>query len=196
MKLFSILALMAAACVFVAVGSAGNGKETHFGPFNSTTTDRGTCGNDWATDTFDRDFKVKDNGDGTFRVREEFKNGSFVTLVGPSPGACETDSHHGTLLAAGHTGNMHGYLEGTVTAATLNANACATPAACTTTDGFLTSAFGAAGPTTFTCDQGYAGCSFNFEYSAGDQGLAFHHWQDASTNPPGGEIFRGDIADS
>jgi hypothetical protein len=196
MKRIFLFALLTAAFAFAAVGSAGNGKETHFGPFASTSPDNGTCGNSWATDSFNRDFKVKDNGDGTFLVKEEFKNGSFVTLAGASPGACETDSHHGSLLVDGHNGKMHGDLEGTVTSSTFNQNACATPANCTTTQGFLLDAFGAAGPATFTCNLGYAGCQFKFEYSAGDQGLAFHHWEDASTNPPGGEIFKGDIADS
>jgi hypothetical protein len=195
MKRIFLFALLTAAFVFAAVGSAGNGKETHFGPISSSSTDNGSCGQAWANETFDRDFKVHDNGDGTYRVREEFKNGSFTTLDAPSPGACEgTSSNHGTVVTAGHTGKMHGYLDGTVTG-TLNPNACATASDCNTTQGFLLSAFGVAGPATFTCNLGYADCSFNFEYSAGDQGLAFHHWQDASTNPPGGEIFRGDIAD-
>ena len=192
MKVFSLLALMAAACVFVAVGSAGNGKETHFGPYTSTTTDNGSCSQPWATDTFQRDFKVKDNGDGTFRVRVEYKQGSFVTLGGVSPGACETD-HHGTAVRAGVTGNMHGYLEGTVTSSSFNPSGC-DAADCSTNGGFVAAVFG---PTaTFTCFEGYADCAFNFEYAAGDQGLLYHHWQDASTNPPGGEIFRGDIADA
>jgi hypothetical protein len=180
-----------------AAALAGNGRETHFGPFASTSPDNGTCGFAWATDTFNRDFKVKDNRDGTFDVREEFKDGSFVTFAGPSPGACDTTGKHGTLVSAGVTGKMHGTLEGTVTSATFDPNGCdTTPATCTTTQGFLTAVFGASGPGTFTCNLGYAGCDFKFEYSAGDQGLAFHHWEDASTHPPGGENFKGDIANS
>jgi hypothetical protein len=193
MKRLIIPALIGATFAFAAVGSAGNGKETHFGPYQSTTTDNGSCSQPWATDTFQRDFKVKDNGDGTFRVRVEYKQGSFVTLAAPSPGACETDSHHGTLVTAGHTGTMHGYLEGTVTSATFNPNGCAT-ADCSTNDAFITAVFGPAA--SFTCFNGYADCKFDFEYAAGDQGLLYHHWEDSSTNPPGGEIFRGDIADS
>ena len=37
-------------------------------------------------DTFDRHFTVKANGDGTFTVVEQFKNGSFVTELSTSPG--------------------------------------------------------------------------------------------------------------
>ena len=187
MKRIFLFALLTAAFVFAAVGSAGNGKETHFGPFASTSPDNGTCG-PWANDTFDRDFTVKDNGDGTFRVREEFKNGSFVTTGPASPGCAETDSQHGTLVAAGITGNMHGYLEGTVTSSTFNPNGCAVASACTTTAGFLTAVFGPEGSS-------FTGDDFKFEYSAGDQGLLYHHWEDKSTKD-GGESFKGDIADN
>lgn len=38
--------------------SASNGTK-HFGPFPSTSPDSGTCGNDWAEDTFDRFFTVR-----------------------------------------------------------------------------------------------------------------------------------------
>jgi hypothetical protein len=186
-----------AALALSAAAAAGNGRETHFGPFAGTSPDNGTCGHAWATDTFNRDFKVKDNRDGTFNVREEFKDGSFTTIAGPSPGACDTTGKHGTVVSAGVTGKMHGSLEGTVTSTTFDPNGCdAVTADCTTTQGFLLAAFGPAGPATFTCNLGYAGCEFKFEYSAGDQGLAFHHWEDASTNPPGGENFKGDIANA
>ena len=57
----------------------------HYGPYTSTSPDSSTCGNDWAEDTFDRDFTVR----GT-TVVEQFKNGSFVTMAGPSPGARAT----------------------------------------------------------------------------------------------------------
>jgi hypothetical protein len=45
----------------------------------------------------------------------------------------------------------------------------------------------------FTCNAGYAGCVFNFEYNSNDQSLRYHHWQDKSDNH-GGEQFIGDIA--
>jgi hypothetical protein len=67
-----------------------NGTQ-HYGPYPSTSPDSGTCGNDWAQDTFDGHFTVRPNGDGTYTVVEEFKNGSFVTNAGASPGACETN---------------------------------------------------------------------------------------------------------
>jgi hypothetical protein len=86
------------------VDPSGN-RTQHYGPYTSTSPDSSTCGNDWAEDTFDRDFTVR----GT-TVVEQFKNGSFVTVAGASPGACDSSDGYGPgTFAAGHTGSMHGY---------------------------------------------------------------------------------------
>lgn len=198
MRKIILLAAIGAALVSAAGGAARTEGTTHFGPFPSTSPDNGSCGNAWANDTFDRFFKVRDNGDGTFDVREEFKHGSFVTLGGVSPGACDnTETPHGLTVPPGIQGTFQGYLAGTVTSATFDPNGCNVPGAdCTTTQGFLLAVFGAAGPATFTCNLGYAGCTFNFNYAAGGQSLRYHHWQDSSGNGPNQppETFRGDIA--
>jgi len=59
-----------------------------FGPFESDTTDSGTCGPDWAADHVFRFFEVKlvssVGGLNTYRVIEKFKNGTFTTILGPS----------------------------------------------------------------------------------------------------------------
>ena len=55
----------------------------HYGPYPSGSPDSGTCGVDWATDTFDRHFTVKTNQDGSIVVVEQFKNGSFLTTMIP-----------------------------------------------------------------------------------------------------------------
>ncbi len=189
-----MVAVLALSLVPVVALAAGTGGTDKFGPYPSSSPDNGTCGNQWAIDTFDRYFLVHDNGDGTFSVREEYKNGSFVTTGPVSPGACETTSHHGSVLQSGVVGHMTGFLAGTVTSSTYNPNGCSAAGAdCTTTNGFLTAVFGASGPATFTCNLGYAGCKFNFEYSSGDQSLQYHHWQDKSDNQVG-EKFEGDIA--
>src|SRR6266478_5982821 len=86
---------------------AGGGTQ-HYGPYNSMSPDSGTCGNDWANDTFDRHFTVRRNPDGTFLVVEQFKDGSFTTSAGPSPGACQNGPAAG-LVNPGVTGSMHGY---------------------------------------------------------------------------------------
>jgi hypothetical protein len=185
----SIAILAGAAVPALAAGT------DHFGPFPSSTTDGSTCGIDWATDQVNRDFTVHDNGDGTFKVTEQFKDGTFTTLGTTSPGACETTSHHGTTVLAGVKGSFQGFLTGTVTSSTYNPNAC-TPTTCNTTSGFLTTVFGAQGPATFTCNLGYAGCDFNFEYNSSDKSLQYHHWQDKEDTSNNSEQFIGDIANS
>lgn len=174
--------------------AAGNGNGTdHFGPFASSSPDNGTCGI-WAQDTFNRYWMVHDNGDGTFSVREEFKDGSFVTTGPLSPGCGETTNHHGHYLSAGIEGHFTGFLAGTVSSTTYNPNGCdAAGADCTTTAGFIAAVFGPGA--SFTCFIGYARCQFNFEYDSPDQSLQYHHWQDKSDNH-GGEQFIGDIANS
>jgi len=59
-----------------------------------------SCGNDWANDTFDRHFTVE--------VVEQFKDGSFTTNMGFSPGACQTGPPAG-LVNAGVVGSFDGY---------------------------------------------------------------------------------------
>ncbi len=206
---FIFLALIASASVLFTFTVFGDGqgrrggpsddrredkKEANkFGPFHSTSPDNGSCGQQWAEDTFDRVFKVKDNKDGTFRVTEEFKRGMFTTTGPVSPGACEPDSRHGMTVLPGVLGKFNGVLEGTVTGGTLNANGCdATGTPCDSTAGFIAATFGPGA--TFSCfAAGPNDCRFRFEYSAPDQGLIFHHWVDASDNN-GNEFFRGDIA--
>jgi len=168
----------------------------HFGPFTSGSTDGSSCGIPWANDTFDREFTVHDNGDGTFKVTEKFTNGTFTTLGTTSPGACETSNHHGSSVAPGIIGSFQGFLSGTVSSSSYTPGVCSSsPAACATTQGFLAAVFGASGPATFTCNLDLADCSFNFEYDSNDPSLQYHHWQDKSDSH-GGEQFIGDIANN
>ncbi len=157
----------------------------HYGPYTSSSPDSGTCGNDWAEDTFDRHFTVHNNGDGTFTVVEQFKRGSFVTNSGFSPGACDsTDGTPPGVITAGKTGSMHGYLIITVVGTQSSQDAACiagTPAAPCTTTGFIATHF--AGTSTIG--------TFFFHYSAGDQGLVYHEWKNASTDRGGNH---GDIA--
>ena len=96
----------------------------HYGPFDGTSTDNGSCSKPWATDTFQREFTVHDNHDGTFDVRQEYKHGTFVTTGPVSPGACEPDSKHGKGVRAGVKGKFEGFLEGVVTGGVYNPNGC------------------------------------------------------------------------
>jgi hypothetical protein len=165
----------------------------HYGPFSSTSPDSGTCGNDWATDTFDRHFTVKTNPDGTFLVTEQFKNGSFVTnppTDNESPGSCEPGGTPGTVNT-GTTGNMHGYFLIPIVGSTQSStspycNAMAmTNTGCTTTIFIDTHFFPPCyGPGTCTVT------TFFFHYSAGDQSLVEHEWKNASADRGGNH---GDI---
>jgi len=208
MKRFTILiALVAGALALAAAGLAdpGNGKKGKDGhakfTFAMTTTDGGSCpGTTWANDTETRKYSVKDNGDGTFTLRRSEK-GTFVTLAGQSPGACETTGKHGAMVLAGVQGKFRGYLVGTVTAASFNPNAvCAPGADCSSRTGFIATYFAAGA--TYSCDQG-ADCKFNYNYTAsakpaGQKKLLLRHWQDKGKGAGTllKEEFHGDIATS
>jgi hypothetical protein len=165
----AILALVTNDTVFatadlsVLLSPPGGPSSQHYGPYPSDSPDSGTCGNDWATDRFDRHFLVKSNHDGTFTVVQQFKRGSFVTNLGPSPGACEPDGSLGGVIRAGVTGTMHGHCKAT---AMDNVN-------CTTTT-FINTHFAPFYPVTCTVT------TFAFDFTAPDQGLFEHHWKNAS----------------
>ena len=159
----------------------------HYGPFASGSPDSGTCGNDWAEDTYDRHFTVHNNRDGTYTVVEQFKRGEFVTNAGFSPGACEPDGSPGGTIVAGKAGDMHGYLVIEVTGGQTSTDpSCiaGNPSAPCTTGGFIESHFTGSVFTTPT---------FFFHYSAGDQGLLEHEWKNASPDRGGNH---GDIRSS
>lgn len=162
----------------------------HYGPYASGSPDSGTCGNDWATDTYDRDFTVRSNGNGTYTVVEQFKNGSFVANGGPSPAACEaTSTNHGETVNSGVTGSMHGYfIISNVGPPTSDSASCdaldPTNTDCTTMT-FINSHFAPCYPVTCTVT------TFFDHYAAGDQGLIYHEWKNASADRGGDS---GDIA--
>ncbi len=148
----------------------------HYGPFMSTSTDSGTCGNDWANDTFERHFTV--SKDGT-QVTEDFKNGSFVTLAGASPGSCLPGNTPHVNVAGGQ-GKMHGSFDIVVSNGQFNPNAVCTQSTCGTTADFIKTVFGAAAT--------YDVPTFEFHYSqgAGTSG----EWKNASADRGGNH---GDI---
>ena len=186
--------LMLAATGLADPGGKGKAKKQGHNRFSAQVVvpDNGTCGNQWATDTSTRKWSVKKNKDGTFRVERKDK-GTFVTLAGQSPGACDTTGKHGHLVTAGIQGKFHGYLRGTVSNGTFNPNATCDAACIGNTPAFIAAFFGSGAQ--FTCSLGYAGCKFNFEYSSPNKALDFHHWQDKGTNGVT-EQFTGDIATS
>ena len=182
---FAILAMLATALPAAADDGERDrdGDGRGFGPYASSSADSGTCGNDWANDTFKRFFKVTRNSDGSFTLREDFRDGHFVTIAGASPGACEASTPHGTTIRAGVRGEFHGFLAGRVTGGTFTA-AGGCPAPCTGTK-FVAIHFGTAAAWDVS--------PFRFRYEADDEdGLHFTHWQNASDDQGGN---RGDIAD-
>jgi hypothetical protein len=172
-------------------GAADHGT-LHFGPFSSTSTDSGTCGNDWANDTFDRFFTVVTNQDGTVRVVEFFKAATFVTAVLPagrtgtisSPGACENGVDNKGLVTPGIQGRFQGYFLISVIGGTLDRSATCTPTKCDTTKKFIKTVFGV---------ETYDVTTFLFNYSSSDQQLIQRHWKNASEDR-GGNL--GDIRTS
>jgi hypothetical protein len=209
MKRLAILVIVAGSALLLAAASLadpGKGKGNDKGKghgdqgrltMNVVTSDHGTCQqNVWATDTLERSYTVKKNNDGSYRVSRKDK-GSFVTTGPASPGACETGSKHGHVLTAGYTGKVHGYLNGTVTGGTFNPNGTCT-AECSATD--FIAAFFTPGAQ-FTCNNGYAGCKFDYEYTAQKHTkqltarLAYHHWEDKGVDGAT-EVLKGDIATS
>jgi hypothetical protein len=177
------------ATVFDPTGMSGSGGTQHYGPFTSTSPDSGTCGNDWATDTFDRHFTVKTNADGTFTVVEQFKNGSFVTMAGFSPGGCQNGAPAG-MVNGGITGSLHGYfiiplpLGISQMSTSPYCDAAGTNANCTTATFINTHFKPACYPTACPVT------TFFFHYAASDQGLIQHEWKNASADRGGNS---GDI---
>lgn len=195
--------LLAGALAFTATGTAdpgdgGKGKKhgkNRF-TFTITTEDNGSCGTPWATDVLTRTYAVKANKDGTFTLRRTDR-GSFTTLAGRSPGACDTTGKHGETVRAGIKGKVVGYLVGTVKASSFNKNATCV-AACFT-DTFLATFFSP--DAEFSCFTNSADCKFNFNYTAKAKQqnipkLKYRHWQNKGKGAGTmlNEEFSGDIA--
>ena len=169
----------------LVVGAMPASAAQHYGPFASGSPDSGTCGNNWANDTFSRHFTVESRG-GVLTVVEDFKDGSFVTMAGASPGGCDTNP--GGTVSAGVTGSLEGYFvipmagENQISFDT----SCAPGGADCTTAGFINSHFSPA------CYPDLCPVTtFLFHYSAGGQGLTFHEWKNASADRGGNS---GDVA--
>jgi len=171
-RLLMLAVGVVAAGTLVGGAVAGNGPAVKvYAPIASNSPDSGTCGNDWANDTFSRVYKAQTspNADGTYSLTEEFKSGTFTTVVGASPGGCETNP--GGQITSVFSGKMEGSFSVTVTGGTYNPNAtCAAPC--------YTAVFVAAvyGPTAT-----YSVSTYLLHYSAGNNG----EWKNASADRGG-----------
>jgi hypothetical protein len=154
--------------------------------------DIGTCNNVWAADSFDKFYTLTPNGDGTYNLQVNYKDGTFVTTGGSnpdggrataSPGACEGGFDNGNTVGAGITGRMHQEWNATVTApGTPNRNPdCGrNNANCLTATSFLTAVFGSG-------NYSIGPWSYEGHYEAGSNGT----WFDTLENWPLND--RGDI---
>lgn len=178
--------ILLTALVLVGVAAAPGfatsaGRSAHYGPYPSDSPDSGTCGNTWANDVMDRVYKVDTvpDADGIYTVVEEFKRGTFTTVAGQSPGACQDaprPTGNGNTVPDGLTGKMHGSFVIVVTGGTYDPDAtCEAPCYTTT---FVANVFGASATLTTPI--------FSFHYSAGNNG----HWKNASLDRGGNS---GDI---
>ena len=179
----SLAVAMLALAATPAIATASQGS-VHFGPVDSSSPDSGTCGNNWASDTYKRHFDAATtpNVDGKYNVTETFIAGRFVTFAGFSPDACDPGTGiAGSTITAGVTGNFRGNEVVVVSGGAFNADAtCDT--GCDTTAGFVTTVYGAAAT--------YDVPSFGFTYHANGHGLLDRKWQNASVDQ-GGNV--GDI---
>jgi len=131
--------------------SADNGTRTITAlSIGVTADDIGSCGNIWATDTFNKFFQLKKTGNGTYNLTATYRNGTFVTVLDPetglspkSPGACESGADTGNTVGAGITGRQTQDWSVTVTTiASANKTPDCTDNACVSATGFLTAVFG------------------------------------------------------
>jgi hypothetical protein len=166
-----------------ALAGSGKGPPIDVGPVAIVGADDiGTCNNVWAQDSFDKFYTLKANLDGTYNLQVNYKNGTFVTNAGQSPGACESGTYNGSTVAAGVTGRTHQEYNATVTATgTPNRTPnCAANNGCTRSGDFLNAVFG-------TGNWSKTAFGWTGHYEAGSHGV----WFDTDVNWPLND--RGDI---
>jgi hypothetical protein len=181
------LSLTVSILAFAAMPLTATGQDSvHYGPISSGSPDSGTCGNNWANDTYMRVFEAatSPNTNGTYSAVETFISARFLTLAGPSPDACDPTGLKGSTIAAGVTGTFTGNFMIVVSNGTFNPNAtCDT--GCATTAGFVATVYGTAAT--------YDIPSFGFTYHANGPDLIQREWHNASSDQGGNG---GDIRSS
>src|SRR4051812_30107546 len=178
----------------VLVGVAAAAPPSVQGPYTITgAPDTGCAGNTWASDTIQRSYEVKKGPAGvsgpTYRVKR-LSVGNFTTVAGTSPGGCAANTTpHGSTIAAGITGRLRGFLQGTVTGGTYNPTASCTGSCHTSTTQWIHTFFGPSAQ--YSCPDG-PDCPFEYHYTPPDQMLPFRHWVDQGSGTT--ETWSGDVA--
>jgi hypothetical protein len=174
----------------VALAGPGGNPPIKVGPVAIVGADDiGTCNNVWAEDSFNKFYTLTVNHDGTYNLQVNYKDGTFITNTGKSPGACESGTYNGSTVAAGVTGKTHQEYNGTVTATTSpNRNPdCGANNGCTRASNFLNAVFGAGKWSYNNPDNPF---SWENHYEAGSNGT----WFDTDVSWPLND--RGDITGS
>lgn len=175
------LSLAAAVFALTATPAVATASQdaVHFGPIDSGSPDSGTCGNNWASDTYERlfDASTSPNSDATYTATESFISGRFVTIAGPSPDACDPSGTAGSTIAGGVTGSFSGNFLIVVSGGSFNPAATCDITSCGTTAGFVATVYGAAATYNVT--------SFGFTYHANGPGLVQREWRNASADQGG-----------
>lgn len=181
------LALVTGFSSHLFASAHGPGKTYHYAPLHiAGDPDSGTCGNSWATDTFNVVFTINSNNPDT--ITATFQNAKFVTVAGASPGACQLmpgPNGNGNTVGAGVHGTFQGHEIIVVSNGTFNSKAKCTQKTCAVANSFsgtiakfISVVYGASATSNTT--------SYDTEYYTAENGS----WEDSSADQGGN---RGDI---
>jgi hypothetical protein len=179
MKRWISLAAALFALAATPIIATASQDSVHFGPIDSGSPDSGTCGNNWANDTYKRvfDASTSPNPDATYTATESFVAGRFVTVAGSSPDACDPSGALGSTVADGVTGSFNGNFVIVVSGGAFNPAATCDPTSCGTTAGFVAAVYGAAATYNVT--------SFGLTYHGNGPDLIQREWRNASADQGG-----------
>jgi hypothetical protein len=175
-RLFCLLGMAAGLSMAPIVASASDTATQHVWTPVESGPDAGSCGNLWAVDTARAHFAIRPgDSSGTYRVDMRII-GTFATTGPVSPGACDSDTHHGSTLRPGIAGsfwnNYHFEVVGTLNPALV----------CTGIGACLNELFGQDAEINLISATGH--------YAAGGSDLIYHEWWQSTTS----HTDQGDIA--
>jgi hypothetical protein len=181
-RLFFVAGLAIAALGLAVAPALASNAVVATGTGTATEGDIGTCNQVWAEDTLTKTFMLFATGvPGTYSL-EVKEHGSFVSNAGASPGACETGSHHGSVIPDGVTGMFTAQWDNTVSASVPPTTPDCSSNACGSSGKFLNAVFGSSSNWTM------GDWSWDAHYTApGGHGT----WFDTNVNWPLDD--RGDI---